>query len=94
MNKTEGEPGHSRMFTNTNNMIKISQKKIGRINKGSGSFVNLNHHPGPEYGEVERAGLFSIVPLTGYAHLWAEEAGSMAVASSVQAFPSFHRERY
>lgn len=26
MNKTEGEPGHSRMFTNTNNMIKISKK--------------------------------------------------------------------
>lgn len=93
MNKTEGEPGHSRMFTNTNNMIKIS-RKVGRINKGSGSFVNLNHHPGPEFGEVERAGLFSIVPLTGYAHLWAEQAGSTAVVSSLQASPSFHRERY
>lgn len=81
------------MFTNTNNMIKIS-RKVGRVKKGSGSFASLNYHPGTEYGQVERAGLFFIVPLTGYTHLWAEEVGSMAVASSAQASPSFHRERY
>lgn len=56
--------------------------------------MSLGYHVGTEYGQVERAGLFSIVPLTGYMSLWTKEADSITMASSGQAYPSFHRERY